>query len=702
MSSLVKTFCRICEPACPLDAFVGDDGMIADLKPDLDHPVGGVACHKGLSYIDLHHHADRLNYPAKRLNSKTEAVGQFEEIGWTDAIENIADTLTRIINEHGPNAVAIYSGNPGVFNSRAMVYGGAFVQMLGTQMVFSANTQDMANRMVAAGAMYGSLAVMIPDLPNTQYLLCMGANPRVSKWTVFSSPNDSGKSMEEMKKRGAKICFVNPRKTESSTTETGETLLIKPGTDVYFLAALLNEIARIGGIKTDIIDEWAEDLGQALEFAAKYPASQVSDVTGLSVNDIVSVAKEFCAADGAAIYISVGVNQGRQGVLAAWLADLIVFATGNLGRKGGMYKPTGFADVYGPVQLGAIKVQTSLGELTYTAPGPAPLPAIALAELINSGDVKAVINLSGNPLTSAGGEHKLRAAIGKLDLLVSVDIQRNSTAEMSDYVLPAADFLERADINMIAKGGQPEPYVQYTDAVVAPRFGRRHDWRILLDIAEQMGLHPGGEVDGWTIINQILAADGLSIDQLKVMPAQTKIFTKTDYADLYQKCLKHEDGKVHCFPSEFVESGLLERCEQIYLELRDEAPNSLKMISMRTPHMHNTWFANVKKFRRGGLSVNPLHMSVEDAEHYGLTEGAHVRVFNQFGSLETIVRIDEGLRSGAVAMAHGYGKGRPAMRYAEANPGANSNQLVPNTMDTVEPLSNMSWIGAYPVRVERL
>jgi formate dehydrogenase len=569
-------------------------------------------------------------------------------------------------------------------------------------MIFTANTQDMANRMVAAGAMYGTLSVMVPDLSNTDYLLCMGSNPRVSKWTVFSVPNDSGRSMEEIKKRGATICFVNPRKTESSTPETGDTLLIKPGTDVYFLAALLNEIVRIDGLDQPVLERWAKDIDPALQFAATYPAERVSNVTGISPDEVRAVADAFCSAKGAGIYISVGVNQGRQGLLAAWLADLIVFATGNLGKKGGMYKPTGLADMHPPVRVGGIEVETSLGTLTYTAPGPAPLPMVALPELIAAGDIKALINLSGNPLMSAGGEEKLRAAIGKLDLLVSVDIQRNATAEMSDFVLPATDFLERADINMIAKGGQPVPYVQFTDAVVEPQFERRDDWRVLLDIAKQMGRYSGQESDGWMIINQILGADQLSVELLKTLPHQTKIYETTDPSDLYEKCLKHEHGKVDCYPTQFVERGLFERCERIFSELDSEPAGSLKMISMRTPHMHNTWLSNIQKFRRGTLSINPLHVSPEDAADLCLTEGDGVRVFNAYGAIETRVRIDNELRPGAVAMAHGYGRGRGAMRIAEANPGANANSLAPNTMDTVEPLSNMSWIGAYPVKVERL
>jgi anaerobic selenocysteine-containing dehydrogenase len=702
MTKQIKTYCRICEPACPLIASVDDSGEINALEPNLNHPAKGVACHKGLSYIDLHHDPDRVNYPLKRKNSKTEEVGSFERISWDQATSEVASTLKGLIDKHGPNAVAIWNGNPGVFNARAMTYGGAFTQMLGTQMVFSANTQDMSNRMTAVSGLYGGLSVMVPDLLHTEYLICMGANPRVSKWTVVSAVNDSGKTMEDIKNRGGKIRFVNPRITESSTPETGDTLLIKPGSDVYFLAALLNEIEKIKGLDEAHIEKWGTQVEKALDFVRQYPAERVSQVTGISVEEIKNTASDFVAANGAGIYISVGVNQSRQGVLAAWLADLICFLTGNLGKKGGMYKPNGFLDFGPPMPLNAHKVQTSIGELTYTAPGPIPLPAVALPELIENGDIKALIVLSGNPIQSASGEHKLRQAIGKLDLLVSVDILRNATAEISDYILPACDFLERADINFLSQGMQPVPFAQYTDKVVEPKFERRGDWKIMLDIAKAMGVFPGDDPEGWGIINKILSMSDLSIEKLSKLPEQIHFFDKKPYDDLYHRCIKHQDGKVHCFPNEFEEAGLFERCESIFSELQDENEGTLKMISMRTTYMHNTWFANMKKFRRGSQSFNPLHMSSHDAERLQLTEGEAVRVFNQYGSIETHVHIDDQLRTGAVAMTHGYGKGRSGMRIAEQNPGANPNQLVPNTMDTVEPVSNMTWIGAYPVEVESL
>ncbi|MNI69822.1 hypothetical protein D3C73_1255930 [compost metagenome] len=59
-------------------------------------------------------------------------------------------------------------------------------------MKFAGSTQDMSNKTIGAAHLYGSTAsFMLPDLENTDYLLCMGSNPKVSRWTLASVPNDS-------------------------------------------------------------------------------------------------------------------------------------------------------------------------------------------------------------------------------------------------------------------------------------------------------------------------------------------------------------------------------------------------------------------------------------------------------------------------------------------------------------------------------
>ena len=77
-----------------------------------------------------------------------------------------------------------------------------------------------------------------------------------------------------------------------------------------------------------------------------------------------------------------------------------------------------------------------------------------MADIIDSkkDPIKALFVISGNPVLSIGGEEKIRAAFRNLDLLVVLDIYRNATGELADFLLPCADFLERSDINSCGIG----------------------------------------------------------------------------------------------------------------------------------------------------------------------------------------------------------------------------------------------------------
>jgi anaerobic selenocysteine-containing dehydrogenase len=703
------TFCRICEPHCPLLAEVDDAGHVIRLSPDLNHPSGSVACHKGLSYLEVHNDPDRVNWPLHRQNSRSEEKGQFVATDWDCATSDIGRRLADIRKKYGSNSVAAYLGNPWSFNAAALVMGGAFQDLIETDMRFSSNTQDSASRVAVNCEVYGTIgALMVPDLRHTDYLLCLGANPKVSRWLGASIPNDGLDVLKKVVARGGKVRFVNPRRVESSTTETGPTLQIKPATDVYFLAAVLNEIERNDGFDHALLTRYGKNLDGLRSFIKQYPAERVSGVTGIDAATIRQIAQEIMVAKSAVVYTATGINQSRQGVLTVWLAEMINFCTGNLGRQGGSYKPAGLLDMFpphGPMK----KVETSMGPLELPSPvGFAAMPGVLLADLIEGGDIKAFIVYGGNPLLSMGGEDRLRKAFKKLDLLITIDIYRSATAEMCDYVLPATDWLERMDINLLANGGQPRPYVQYTDPIVKPAHGRRNAWWILARIAQAMGLESAlneqpNMDDGTDIINSLLAARGLSIEAMRKAPSQTVQFDEDERDSLFERCLQHPDKRVDCCPRKFAETNLFERCHSIFVELQGEPNDILKLISLRTPYIQNSWFSNLEPFRRGMRSTNPLFMCESDAAKRGLHTGDMVKVFTDYGSIETEIVVSDEVRPGTVAMSHGSGHQKSfGLRIANMNPGSNYNALVPTGTNGYEPLSHMSWMTGVPVTVEYL
>src|SRR4051812_22846047 len=105
------TYCRLCEVGCGLVAELGPDGRVARLRPDRDHPVtAGFACNKGLLATEVHRDAARVQRPQRRQRD-----GSFDAVGWDEALDDIADRLRGIVEQHGPSSVAMYLGNPTAF-----------------------------------------------------------------------------------------------------------------------------------------------------------------------------------------------------------------------------------------------------------------------------------------------------------------------------------------------------------------------------------------------------------------------------------------------------------------------------------------------------------------------------------------------------------------------------------------------------------
>ena len=707
MSHEKRTFCRICEPFCPMVAEINEQGKVSKLKPDPDHPIGSKPCVKGLSFLELHNDPDRLNWPLKRRNPRSEPKGVFDRVSWDEAISESAAKLVELQQRYGKDAVAIYIGNPNSFDARAqMACYYALPAGLETKSIFTAGTQDCNNKVITEMAMYGSSTFFVPDLRNTSYFLCIGANPKASHWTWVGVPNDGGQILKDIKSRGGKVLFVNPRRIESSTPETGETLQIKPDTDLYFLAALSHEVQRLGGFDEELLKKHGKHVEDYKQFIGRWPAGRVEGVTGIPASRIREVAADLVAADGAACYLSTGVNQGRQGTLSFWLVQMLNFATGNLGREGGTYKATGIADPQ-PAQVITHHADTPDGVMPMWGLG--ALPGVLLPEIFEQNDVRALVCVGGNPLLSMSGELNLREAFRKLEFILCVDIMPNATTELADYVLPAADWLEREDTTAFSwvLGTQLTPHVQYTEAMEQPTAERRIDWWIVSRLLQAMGLPSGlDEPDhrsGFKAIDEMLSNRGLSVEQLRKMPHQTAFVPEAPKATLFDRCLVHEDGKIDCYPEIFVRSGLHDRCEEIFEQLRCEPAHTLKLISMRTTYMHNSWMANAPSLRRGHLSDNRLRMSPLDADKRELFDGDWVRAFTDYGSMTCRIDIRDDMREGVVAMTHGYGHGgATAMKVASSKPGANCNRLLPTGSKTYEPLSYMSWMCGVPLKVEKL
>ncbi len=692
----MKTFCRLCEVNCGLEASVDEEGRLVDLRPDREHPVtAGFACHKGLLAKEVHHDPDRLDAPQRRGEQG------FEPTDWDQVLPEIAARIRAVIDEHGPRSVALYMGNPSAFNATGSMSAGLFAASLGIERLFNAGTQDCANKFVVSEILYGSAEIHpVADLDRADHLLLIGTNPRISKMSFLSTPDPVG-ALREAARRGASVCFVNPLALDD-LADIGETIQIQPDTDAYLLAAMLCEIEGAADLGFD-----AEALAGVRhvdplrEFVRAYPPERVASVVGIEADRIREMARTFATAPHAAIHVSTGVNMGRQGTLAYYLAQMLSLVTGNLDRAGGNILPArGVPPMVLPPE--ASTTQSTEWGAYRPARGTPPGSLMADMMLADRDPIRALIVVAGNPALSIGGGERLEQALDSLDLLVSIDFYRNATGERAHFVLPAADWFEREDLNYFVQGVQRRPYLQWTDAVVAPRGQRQPDWWIFSRLLQELERPSLLEIPGGDVMSALwdgrLAETGHSIAGLREAEGGVVLLSESSPGGFLAR-VSGEDG-FDCCPAALRDT--LGRAEPILEELLSEAGRPLKLITRRTNYMMNSGFQNVKALRdaKGG-ETNPLFMNPRDALDRGLREGQWVRVRNAQGEIRAELAFDDRLRAGVVAMSHGFGNQQTSgMPVAQARPGVNVNALSPTGAGSFDPVGGMGHLTGIGVEVE--
>ena len=698
----VRTFCRVCEPACGLTAQV-DDGRLTALMPDKAHPISrGWACNKGLATFDIHHDPDRLSSPLKRTEAR-----RFERIGWDQAIAEIADRLRQIRAARGDWATGAFIGNPTAFNALISNGTAPFLGGLGTRQIYSSSTQDCSNKFAASEYVFGSSTIHpLPDFDHTNYMLIIGSNPAVSHMS-FVSIADPTSVLRAAERRGAKIRFVNPRRIESVKAGVGELIQIRPDTDVYFLAALLHELDRIGGFDEAMLAAHGAHVDGLRAFIAAYPPERVAPVTGIPAATIRTVARDWATADGAAVTMSTGANMGRHGTLAYWLVHMLSFVTGNLDRRGGNIQSVGYypsAPRSGRIDPSRAFVDGRFGRVRQVR---GTLPGNLLADEIltpGPGQLRALFVIAGNPLLSMADETRLRQALASLELLVTIDLYRNATGQLAHYVLPATDQFERADVTYAGLGLQHRPHVQYTDRVVAPPGERREEWWILGQLCRALGFKgpfdEGPQPNVFARVDRMLEKSGLSLSHLKAAPGGIVLPPLTP-GRFFAEQIQTADGRVDCCPAAFAEA--LHAVADDFAGFETEPPGQLRLITKRDRFMHNTWFHNVGAMKRGDRDRNYLFMHPTDAARLALGDGDVVRVRSPAGAIELPLKRDPDLMPGVVAATHGWGHAEvDGMRRAQTSAGVNVNRLLASGPGTYEALSNMTHMTGIPVEVERV
>jgi anaerobic selenocysteine-containing dehydrogenase len=432
MTDWKPTACILCECNCGLEVELGgEDGRhLVRLRGDKRHPSSrGYACEKAHRLDHYQHGRDRITSPLRR-----RADGTFEAIDWDTAIREVAERLARVRDVHGGDAIFYYGGG-GQGNHLPGAYATATRRTLGSRYRSSALAQEKTGEFWVSDRMIGG-AMMRGDMEHCEVALFLGKNP----WHSHSFPQARVVLKNIAKDPSRTLIVIDPRRTE--TAELADIHLpVRPGTDAWLLAALLGVIVEEGLIDRAFLDAHAVGGEPVLAALRDVPIATYCERSGVDEALVRRTARVIGGSRAFASFEDLGVQMNRGSTLVSYLRRLLIFLTGNFGRKGTHYVPTtlvpfasGGGDRKSPV-VGAPIIS-----------GLVPCNVIADEILTDHPKrYRAMLVEAANPAHSLADSKRFREALRALDTVVVIDVAMTETARLADYILPASTQFEKAE-----------------------------------------------------------------------------------------------------------------------------------------------------------------------------------------------------------------------------------------------------------------
>ena len=712
--------CPLCEASCGLEITLRDEDVVR-IRGDRDDVFShGFICPKGPVLAQLHTDPDRLRRPLVKRH------GVFEEVTWPEAFAEIARRLPPIVEQHGPDSVMIYLGNPITHDPGLTLYQRNVTNAIGTRNVFSSATADQRPKELASALTFGSVSIALPDLDRTDHLLLLGTNPLVSNGSLCTAPDFAGR-LRAVQDRGGTVVVVDPRRTETAELADRH-VAIRPGTDAHLLAAVAHTLLAEELAEPGRLAPHCADLDRLPELLAPFTPERAARACGIDADTIRAMARELAAASSAAVHGRMGTSTQEFGSLACWLVDVVNVLTGNLDRAGGVMWSTpaaGHPALKGPLGVGrGVEIGAYVSRVEGLAETLGELPVGTMATEILSpgeGQVRAAVVVAGNPVASTPDSARLDEALGSLEFMVCVDVYLNETTRHADVILPPPSALQRSHYDVVfwnlairnvanysppvlasapddmqgweillrlaaASQGNAEPEVDVQDELVArarltsaardpsgPAHGRDPDEMLaicgsrrgperLLDVMLRTG--PYGDGFGARPGGLTLAALEAQPHGVDLGPMQTGQVPDR---------LRTPSGKIECAPAPLVAD-----LGRLQASLDRDWDESMVLIGRRHIRSNNSWMHNIDRLMRGRnrctLLVHP-----DDAERLGLVDGGPACVTSDAGEVVVTVEVSDAVRPGVVSLPHGFGQGGPGVRLGVASEyrGVNSNVLTP-------------------------
>lgn len=533
--TVVWSACNVnCGSRCPLRMRV-KGGAIVRVEPDDtgDDELGTQqirACVRGRTIRHRIYNPDRLKTPMRRVGPRGS--GQWEEISWDEAYTTIADTLTRLIAEHGNESIYINYGT-GVIGAtiakswppsatvvaRLMNCVGGFLDQY--------NDYSAANIEAAVDFHYGGWqgSNSNDDTVNSRLVVMFGNNPHETR---MSGGGEVFVTQKAKAVSGHKVIVIDPRYSDTAMNLADEWVPIRPGTDAALVAGFAHVMITEDLLDREFLATYCSGfdeahmpagmppnlsyesyvMGRGTDGTEKTPEWAAS-VTGLPAKTIRRLAREIAMTKPCAVNQgwgpqrhSNGENQARAPMLLAAMIGQIGIPGGGTGEREGWpaLPMASFPTLENPVR--PVLPVYRWTEAILRGKGMGVQEGIRDAEDVNSNanvdhdvtlgsDIKFIWLYGSNALVNQHGDINQTIEIlsdeSKVEMIVDIENQMSVSARYSDILLPDVMTPEQVDLSYQQSAGNLG-YAIFTDKAIEPLYDCVPVYEQMVGIAQKLGV----------------------------------------------------------------------------------------------------------------------------------------------------------------------------------------------------------------------
>jgi anaerobic selenocysteine-containing dehydrogenase len=640
-----------CPSTCALDIEIHADGKIGRVRGAADNSyTAGVICAKVARYAERLYHPDRLMHPYRRKGGK--GAGSWQQIGWTDALDEIAEAFIKAEAKYGSETVwpYYYAGTMGWVQRDS-------IDRLRHAKKYSGFFDSICVNPAWTGYFMGTGALRGPDpreMAKADCVVIWGTNAVATQVNVMTH------ATRARKERGAKIVVVdiydNPTMKQADMK-----LVLRPGTDAALACAAMHIAFRDGYADRDYMARYADDpAGLEAHLATKTP-EWAAEITGLSVEEIEAFARLVGTTKKTFFRLGYGFSRSRNGTVSMHAALCLPTVLGSWQYEGGggFHTNSGIFGMKNGLLTGAGLADPTIRQLDQSELGRI-LTGDAKA-LRNGPPVTAMLIQNTNPMNVMPEQRLVRQGFQRDDLFVAVHEQfMTETAEIADIVLPATMFVEHDDI--YRGGGQS--HIMLGPKLVEPPSDVRTNLFVIEELAKRLGVAdmPGFGLSEREHIEEILSGDGMpSYEQLA---ADKWADRQPDFEVAhYLKGFGHPDGKFRFRPDWQGQTGsvrppnnvgLLGPVNQLpefpdfcpVIEMAD-ADHPFRLATPPARNYLNSSFTETKTSREKEGRPE-LMLSPADAAVHLVADGDVVTIGNGRGSVRIHVKVSDAVKPGVL------------------------------------------------------